>query len=153
MCKTLAAKVQCASDDQFLWRLFSIQSIFLIWELCNFSAWRYFWHFLNFIFKGYKCSLCRVGSSRIQAWSPRKGQNCMVGKVEHWCGWRHLRCPVRAGSSQLWLCVSEDNEKIPVEWNSWIWVSHLHTICILGGYWGLGMLDMLVTSKRDPSKM
>lgn len=33
MDKTLAAKVQCTSDNQFLQRLFSIQSTILIWEL------------------------------------------------------------------------------------------------------------------------
>lgn len=86
----------------------------------------------------------------------RKAQSCM---------WERLSSGVAedtsAGSSQLWLCVSEGNEKIPVERNSWIWVAHLHTICILGGCWWLDMLDMLwlcvfwfpVICKRDPSEM
>lgn len=121
-------------------------------------------------FKAYKCSLCRVSFSRIRVWN-HCPMHFSPPERDRAAWWERLSsgvaedtsggCPVRAGSSQPWLSVSEDNEKISVERNSWIWALHLHTICILAGYWWLGMLDMLwlcifwfpVICKRDPSKM
>lgn len=86
MAKTFAAKVQCASDDWFLQRLFSIQSL-------GFGNFPNFQHegicdiYFYFIFKGYKCSYAGLApaESRCEVivqyhFHPQKGTELHGGK-------------------------------------------------------------------------